>query len=335
MTFSFRISFACALLFVALGVAFADGTDLVSFSANRIDEIVRSLDLKPTVRACLPSCNLGSCKRRCRKSYWHRRRRRRRCYRGCDSRCRVSYACQVKADAMRRQQARAAALRNRILLKTGGVMLSPGDRGTLGHKKRCSVASDARVNELLRDHSDRLWKSLSPLAKAALASAIGPSAFSSIGLVRKIEAQCKRISSRIQRINFIDRLGGKTIDKVFKKSCALQNHLEGVAEDGLLDVIKLLFDTPAGEYVSLLFNKIIKLKWPSTVDYCSLVCRKNRRGIHLKRCVIGCAETLLPNCWSQCDLYTCKRGCKNGFWHRRRARRRCYRRCDSKCTLSA
>lgn len=69
------------------------------------------------------------------------------------------------------------------------------------------------------------------------------------------------------------------------------------------------------------------------------VLSKNHSGVRLNTCAIGCAEAFQQNCWSQCDVYTCERGCLNSFpkiwgwdWNKRR-RSRCYDRCKSKRTF--
>lgn len=321
-----------AILFIAL-VCHATETASVDVWTRCIEGCIKSRGYQVPCTSN-PSRKIGACYK-----LW---------YGSCKSTCAHLKAqgaeerARERKEELLRREKKAAIARQRVAAKTAaakfvkvsdGVMISPGERGNLGHSKRCNVASDSKVLELVKDQSDALWAKAKPLLQAAVRKLINPSDFEGIKIINKVEAQCRAIGNEIARVDWINNVGGGKIQDVFKKNCELGGHLEGVAEDGLVDAGKLVFDSPAGEYLSLLFNKVFRGKWPNSIQYCSLVCRKNKSGIDLKRCVYGCAETLQPNCWSQCDVYTCRRGCKNAFWHRRRKRNRCYDRCESKCTL--
>lgn len=231
--------------------------------------------------------------------------------------------------AATRQKAAAVAKAVEMYDKTDGVVLVPGPRGTLGHKKRCPVASQELVNELADDESDKLWGKTKKLIDAAVKLLLDENSTEGIQIVRDIEAECLALGSDVAKIQFINSLGGDKIDDFFKSTCDISDHLDGIVEDQASNLVKkLVFDTHAGEYLAMV------LSGASSRDFCGLVCRKNKSGVALKTCIYGCAETLEPNCWSQCDLYTCKRGCKNAFWHRRKKRHSCYARCESKCSYN-
>lgn len=242
----------------------------------------------------------------------------------------------AKRSAASRQKAAADAAAHKLASAGDGVLLRPGPRGKRGHSRRCDVADDAKVLELLTDQSNILWRKSKPLFEIAAKLLVDDADFESLQSINDIEAECRELGSDFARIEWVNRLGGDKIENIFKQTCDLSGHLDGVAENAILDAIEFIFDTPAGEYLSLVFNKVITGSWPNTVDFCALVCRKNKSGDALKECLIGCPEThpSVTGCWSQCSNYTCRRACKNAFnkLFRNKDRKRCYSKCDSKCS---
>lgn len=208
----------------------------------------------------------------------------------------------------------------------------PGQRGTLGHSKRCPIADDERINELMLDQSDILWEATKELVQAAIGMIFNSDSEEDKARVHEVEQECLQ-KDNSERVTFVDSKGGQAIDKYFKERCELLDHLEGVAEDNAPGLVKrVIYDSHAGEWLSTALNG------GNTQDFCSMVCRKNESGVALKTCLHGCAETFAPNCWSQCRVWTCERGCLNAFpncWPFKcnvDRRNHCYDRCKSKCS---
>lgn len=123
--------------------------------------------------------------------------------------------------------------------------------------------------------------------------------------------------------------------------------MEGVMEDSFLgqdyipvsEIVSFFFDTPVGEYLSLVFeNKVLNGDWPNTVHFCGLVYRKSHDGVPLKECLMGFPNThpSVQGFRSQYSRYTCDRACKNAFptFLNKKRRERCYDKCDDRCSYN-
>lgn len=238
------------------------------------------------------------------------------------------------AAARARQRAKRVALANKQRNEDSGIVLVPGPRGHLGHAKRCRLANDDRMTELLEDASDKAWGDDKKFWSLAAKLIFSEDDFESKDWLNNVEEKCRDLAGDIARINWINSIGGENLEDALKKNCELEGHAESVAEKGFVAAMKLAYNTHVGEYLSVALSSD-----NNSQDFCAMVCRKNHSGVRLNACAIGCAETFQDNCWSQCDVYTCERGCLNAFpkipfwdWNKNR-RGNCYNRCKSKCTF--
>lgn len=111
-------------------------------------------------------------------------------------RCTPAGIEQEKSKAAARQHNRAVQLRKMAVQKLDGIVSYPGPRGKLGHGQRCPIASDAKINELLEDQSNKLWEKAKELVQLAARELNEEVSSGDLQVVRNLEDQCRNQRSR-------------------------------------------------------------------------------------------------------------------------------------------
>lgn len=199
-----------------------------------------------------------------------------------------------------------------------------GPRGERHHRTKCDAGKNPQVKAMIAKGA----ANIDPIIDGSIRKRLGELGKEEAAAVRKLEEACRRILPS-DRARFIDASGGTTIPLQYKERCDLQGYFEAEAAKATSAAQRKI---AAGEFFSTIMGKLLSAEWPDAVDFCANVCRSKERGTAVTRCVIGCAETTLQNCWSQCSAKACKSGCRRTHWWAWRKLLPCISHCNDICT---
>jgi len=201
---------------------------------------------------------------------------------------------------------------------------SPGPLGNKNHGPKCDAANNPQVKAMIAKGA----ANVDPIIDGSIRKRLGALGKEEAFVVKNLQQRCLGILPS-DRARFIDASGGAIIPLKFKERCDLQGYFDAEANKATTSAKRKI---AAGEFFSTIMGKLLSAEWPDAVDFCASVCRSNERGTAVTRCVIGCAETTMQNCWSQCSMKACKSGCRRTHWWHWRKLFPCISHCSDICT---